>query len=70
MYIPSVRNVPLFEEKGDAQAEATVSTNSLYFDAAYAFSDSYAFSLGTNTSYGTFSNSYDMLMNIIPLDGH
>jgi hypothetical protein len=41
-YIPSPKNVPLFEKKGEVQIEAGASTNSLFLTGSYAFSEKYA----------------------------
>lgn len=50
-YIPSSKNVPLFEEKGEVQIETGVSTNSLYLTGSYAFSDNYAVIANGSASY-------------------
>lgn len=60
MYIPSMSNVPLFNEKGDAQIELSASTNSMQLSADYAFSDNYALLFNTNMSYGNFSDYNDI----------
>jgi len=41
-YIPSPKNVPLLEKKGEIQIEAGASTNSIFATGSYAFSEKYA----------------------------
>jgi uncharacterized membrane protein YhdT len=60
MYIPAVRSIPLLEKKGEFQGEAGASTNSLYFNGCYAFTDNIAAAINGNISYRNFSNSYDL----------
>jgi hypothetical protein len=60
MYIPAVRSIPLLEDKGEFQAEAGASTNSVYVNGSYAFTDKIAASINGNMSYGNFSNRYDV----------
>ena len=60
MYIPAVRSIPLLEDKGEFQAEAGASTNSVYVNGSYAFTDKIATSINGNVSYGNFSNRYDV----------
>jgi len=60
MYIPATRSIPLFEKKGEFQAEAGISTNSIYANSSYAFTDNFAASINGNLSYGNFSNRYDL----------
>ena len=50
-YIPSSKNVPLFEKKGEIQMEAGASTNSLYLTGSYAFSEKYAVIANGSVSY-------------------
>ena len=50
-YIPSPKNVPLFEKKGEIQLEAGASTNSLYLSGSYAFSEKYALTTNISMSY-------------------
>jgi len=51
VYIPSPKNVPLFEKKGEVQLETGVSTNSLYMTGSYAFSEKYAMITNGSMSY-------------------
>jgi len=60
MYIPSVRSIPLLENKGEFQGEAGVSVNSVYVNGSYAFSDNIAAAISGNMSYGNFSDYYDL----------
>jgi len=60
MYIPAVRSIPLFEEEGEFQAEAGVSTNSVYLNGSYALPDNIAVSINGNVSYRNFTNRYDI----------
>ena len=60
MYIPATRSIPLLEKKGEFQAEAGISTNSIYANGSYAFSDKIAASINGNLSYRNFSNRYDL----------
>jgi len=60
MYIPSAGNVPLLSDKGELQAEASLTTNSLQLSGDYAFSNHIAGMANMNFSYGNFSNSYDI----------
>jgi uncharacterized membrane protein YhdT len=60
MYIPAVRSIPLLEKKGEFQGEAGASTNSLYINGCYAFTDNIAVAINGNLSYRNFSNSYDL----------
>ena len=60
MYIPAVRSIPLLEKKGEFQAEAGVSTNSVYANTSYAITDNIAISLNGNLSYRNFTNYYDI----------
>jgi hypothetical protein len=55
-----VRSIPLFDKEGEFQGELGASTNSLYIDASYAFTDKIAASINGNVSYGIFSNRYDL----------
>jgi len=50
-YIPSPKNVPLFEKKGEVQIEAGASTNSLYLTGSYAFSEKYAMIANGSAAY-------------------
>ena len=59
MYIPSPKNIPLFEEKGEVQIEAGTSTNSIFAAGSYAFSEKYAFITNFNVSFRNFSKKYD-----------
>ena len=63
MYIPSVRSIPLLEQAGEFQGEAGVSTNSVYANGSYAFSDKFAATVSGNLSYGNFTDSYDVFTN-------
>mgnify|MGYP004447013975 CR=1 FL=1 len=60
MYIPSMSSAPLFSEKGDAQIEASVSTNSMHAQGGYAFSNNYAFTVSGSLSYGNICNYNDL----------
>jgi len=60
MYIPSPKNVPLFEKKNEVQVEAGVSPNSIYMTGGYAFSEKYAFIVNGSLSYLNFSKRYDI----------
>jgi len=60
IYIPSVRSIPLLEEKGEVQAEAGVSTNSVYVNGSYAFTNNIAASVNGNISYRNFTDYYDI----------
>ena len=54
MYIPSPKNVPLFEKKGEVQIEAGASTNSIFATGNYAFSEKYAFIANGCLSFDSF----------------
>ena len=58
-YIPSPKNIPLFEKKGEVQAELGISTNSIYATGGYAFSDKYALISNASMSFSNFSKIYD-----------
>jgi len=60
LYIPATRSIPLLEKKGEFQAEAGVSTNSIYANGSYAFTDKVAASINGSLSYGNFSDRYDL----------
>ena len=60
IYIPANRSIPLLEKKGEFQGEAGVSTNSVYVNGSYAFTDDIAVSINGNLSYGNFTNRYDL----------
>ena len=60
MYIPAVRSIPLLEKKSEFQGEAGISTNSIYANGSYAFTDDVAVSINGNLSYGNFTNRYDL----------
>ena len=60
MYIPAVRSIPLLEKKGDFQGEAGVSTNSVYMNGSYAFTNDIAASINGNLSFRNFTNYYDV----------
>jgi len=60
MYIGSPKNVPLFEEKGEGQIEAGISTNSIFATANYAFSEKYSFIINGCWSYGNFTKWKDL----------
>jgi len=64
MYIPAIRSIPLLEKKGEFQAETGVSTNSIYANSSYAFTDKIAASINGNLSYRNFSSRYDMLTDV------
>jgi len=57
MYVPSVSSIPLLEEKGEFHGEAGMSTNSIYANAAYAFTNNFAASVSGNLSYENLPNS-------------
>ena len=59
-YIPSPKNVPLFEEKGEARIEAGISTNSIYATGSYAFSDKYALITNGTLSFLNFTPVSDL----------
>jgi hypothetical protein len=63
-YVPSSKNVPLFEEKGEVQIEAGASTNSLYAASSYAFSEKYAL-----IANGSLTYSYMAGADIAPGNG-
>ena len=50
-YIPSAKNVPLFENKGESLIETGASTNSFYLNGSYAFSEKYAVIANGSISY-------------------
>ena len=50
-YIPSSKNIPLFEEKGEIQIEAGASTNSVFAAGSYAFSEKFALIANGSMSY-------------------
>jgi hypothetical protein len=58
MYIPPVKNTPLFEKKGEGQIEAGISTNSVYAAASYAITNNYALAMNGSLSYHNFLNNY------------
>jgi len=60
MYIPSPKNTPLFEEKGEVQIEVGASTNSIFLTGNYAFSEKYAFISNGCLSFRNFSSIYDI----------
>lgn len=60
MYIPAVRSIPLLENKGEFLGEAGASTNSVYVNGSYAFSDKVAASVNGNLSYRNFTDFYDV----------
>ncbi|MCQ2607367.1 MAG: hypothetical protein MJ197_01590 [Bacteroidales bacterium] len=60
MYIPSAGNTPLLSKKGELQAEASLTTNSLQLSADIAYSDHIAAMGNMNFSYGNFTNYYDI----------
>jgi hypothetical protein len=60
IYIPATRSIPLLEKKGEFQAEAGASTNSIYANGSYAFTNNIAASINGNLSYRNFSNYYDI----------
>ena len=51
MYIPSPKNIPLFEEKGEVQIEVGGSTNSIFVTGSYAFSEKYALIANGSMAY-------------------
>jgi hypothetical protein len=59
IYIPATRSIPLLEKKGEFQGEAGISTNSIYANGSYAFTNNIAASINGNLSYRNFSNRYD-----------
>jgi hypothetical protein len=60
MYIPSSKNVPLFENKNEMQIEAGVSPNSVYMTGSWAFTKKYALVVNGSMSFLNFSNRYDI----------
>ena len=50
-YIPSPKNIPLFEEKGEYQIEAGASTNSVFAAGSYAFSEKFSLIANGSMSY-------------------
>ena len=60
MYIPSPKNIPLFEEKGEVQVETGVTANSIFATGNYAFSEKYAVIANGSLSFGNFSEIYDL----------
>ena len=64
MYIPAVRSIPLLAKKGEFLGEAGVSTNSIYANGSYAFTNDIAASVTGNLSYRNFSNRYDLFTDI------
>jgi len=60
MYIPAVRSIPLLEKQGEFQGEVGVSTNSVYANGSYAFTDDIAVSINGNLSYRNFTEYYDI----------
>ena len=56
VYMPSPASIPLFEEKGETQIEAGVSTNSIFVVGNYAFSEKYALIANGNLSFYNFSS--------------
>ncbi len=60
IYIPSPKNVPLFEKKGEVQIEAGASTNSVFATGSYAFSDKYALITNGSLSFRNISRTYDL----------
>jgi len=58
-YIPSPKNLPLFEEKGEMQIEAGISTNSIFAAGSYALTDKYALIANGCLSLANFSKIYD-----------
>lgn len=64
MYIPLSQNAPLFEQKNEGQVELGASSNSVYLQGAYAFSDKYALIAHGNMSFRNFSGRYDIFNTI------
>ena len=60
MYIPSMKSIPLHEEKGEAQISLGTSTNSVYLSGDYAFSNKLALQVNGNLSFHNFSSTYDI----------
>jgi len=60
MYIPSPKNIPLFEEKGEVKIEVGTSTNSIFATGSYAFSKKYALIANSAFSFRYFSDLYDL----------
>lgn len=60
LYIPSPKNIPLLEEKGEVQVEVGVSTNSIFATGSYAFSEKYAFIANSAFSFYNFSDFSDL----------
>jgi len=60
MYIPSSKNVPLFEKKNEVQVEVGASPNSVYMTGGYAFTNKYAFIVNGSMSFLNFSKWYDI----------
>jgi len=50
-YIPSPKNIPLFEKKGEVQIEACASTNSIFATGSFAFSEKYALIANGSMAY-------------------
>ena len=60
LYVPHMANVPLFDEKGETQVSASLSTNSVQASAAYAFTEKYAVQVSGGLSYGNFTEYNDI----------
>ena len=60
MYIPSMVNAPLLENKGEIQGEVSLSTNAIQLGGGYAITDHIAAMANVNISYGNFTNFYDI----------
>ena len=54
-YIPSPKNIPLFEKKGEVQIETGVSDNYVFVSGSYAFSKKYALITNGFLAFGNFS---------------
>lgn len=62
LYIPPMVNAPLLKEKNETQLELSVSPNSIYASADYAFSEQYGIMINGNLSYGNVCDENDIFI--------
>lgn len=62
-YIPTMSNIPLHDNKGEAQLSAGVGMTSIHASGDYAITDKLALQFNGNVSFHNFSNSFDIFTN-------
>ncbi|WP_027418786.1 hypothetical protein [Crocinitomix catalasitica] len=60
VYIPPAPQIPLFREAKELNSDLGISTNSLYLNTGYSFTDKYAAIANVNVSYRNLSPYYDI----------